>query len=310
MLPLLSEFKEKLIRDGLSPVTVENMVKALHYFARYLEHENVQKISPKDVERYKIYLMMECITKKGKKLASGTIHHRLAALPPYFKFLVHKKKIFFDPTLNLIIPKDERRLPDYIPSEKDIEELLVMPDTNVFMGIRDRAIFEFLYTCPLRNKELRGLELGDIDMKDKYVYPKRAKGGDECGIPIAKSTYEILMKYLEIARPRLAKRSKVRSDALFLTERGEPFSCCGLGELFVKYRKNKPIHPHSMRHACAVHMLKHGARIREIQVMLGHKNLTSTQVYTRLTANDIKDIQDKYQPREKRYRRAAANRRV
>lgn len=309
MLPQLSEFKERLARDGLSPATTHNMVKGIGYFAKYLKHEDMRKVAPKDVECYKIYLMMEAATREGKRLASGTIHNRLSALPPYFKFLLAEKKIFFDPTINLVIPKAEKHFPDYIPNEKDIEELLQKPDTNVFIGIRDRAIFEFLYTCPLRNKELRSLTTGDIDMKNKYVYPRRVKGGDDCAIPIARSTYEILERYLEIARPRLAARSRVKTDAFFLTDTGKPLSSDTLSLIFKKY-KGKPIYPHLMRHACAIHMLRQGARIREIQIMLGHRRVSSTQVYTKLTANDIRDIQNKYHPREKRYGRAAVDRRI
>ena len=310
MFPLLNEYKENLLREGVSPFTIKGRCNNLVYFSRYLGHEDMKKVSAKTIEQYKIHLMTEYRTKDGNKLKDTTIELRLEALPFYFQFLAKKRFIFFDPTLNMELPKAEKRLPDYIPSEKDMEELLQGPDTNVFMGIRDRAIFELMYTCPLRNIEVRRLERSDIDMKGRFIYPTRAKGGRECGIPITDSTYQVLEKYLEIARPRLAKRSKRFTDIFFLSERGEAFKAGGINQILVRYRGAKHIHPHSFRHACAVHMLKHGARIRDIQVLLGHRNLSSTQIYTRLTANDIRDIQDKYHPREKRYRRAAANRRV
>lgn len=310
MLPLLKEFKETRLREGTSPYTIKHVCNNVVYFSRYLGHEDMKKVSPKDVEKYQIYLMTEYRMKDGNRLKDTTVSHRLNDLVPYFQFLAQKRFIFFDPTLNKEFPKPEKRLPDYIPSEKDIEDVLNGPDTNVFMGIRDRAIFELMYTCPLRNIEVRGLELSDLDMKGRYIYPTRAKGGRECGIPITDSLYQVLEKYLEIARPRLARRSNRFTDKLFLSERGGPFKAGGINQILVRYRGAKKIHPHSFRHACAVHMLKHGARIRDIQVLLGHRNLSSTQIYTRLTANDIKDIQDKYHPREKRFRRAAANRRV
>lgn len=310
MLPLLNEFKEAKLREGMSVYTIAHTCNNLVYFSRYLGYEDMRKVSPKTIKEYQVYLLTEYRMKDGNKLKDTTISARLNDLVPYFQYLAQKRVIFFDPTLNMEFPKPEKRLPDYIPSEKDIEDVLNGPDTNVFMGIRDRAIFELMYACPLRNIEVRGLELSDLDMKGKFIYPTRAKGGRECGIPITDSLYQVLEKYLEIARPRLARRSNRFTDKLFLSERGGSFKAGGINQILVRYRGSKKIHPHSFRHACAVHMLKHGARIRDIQVLLGHRNLSSTQIYTRLTANDIKDIQDKYHPREKRFRRAAANRRV
>ncbi len=310
MLPLLKEFEATKLREGTSIYTIKHVCNNIVYFSRYLGHEDMRKVSPKIIKQYQVYLLTEYRMKDGNKLKDTTIAARLNDLVPYFQFLAQKRVIFFDPTLNMEFPKPEKRLPDYIPSEKDIEDVLNGPDTNVFMGIRDRAIFELMYTCPLRNIEVRRLELRDLDMKGRYIYPTRAKGGRECGIPITDSLYQVLEKYLEIARPRLARRSNRFTDKLFLSERGGPFKAGGINQILVRYRGSKKIHPHSFRHACAVHMLKHGARIRDIQVLLGHRNLSSTQIYTRLTANDIKDIQDKYHPREKRFRRASANRRV
>ena len=303
MLPLLNEFKDKLLRDGRHPETIEDWVAVCVKFSKWYGSEDMRKISPKVIEKYKIYLMTEYVTKKGKRLCGHTIRLKFSALCLYFKFLAQGRKIFFDPTINLELPETKQRLPDYIPSEKDIEELLRKPDTYTYMGIRDRTIFELMYTCPLRNSEIRELSFHEIDMKDKYIYPKRVKGGRECGIPIASSTYNILEKYFQISRPRLASWSKRSTDRLFLTERGAPFTKGTLHQILSRYRRDKRMHPHSLRHACATHMLRHGARIRDIQVLLGHRKLTSTQVYTTLTANDIRDIQDKYHPREKRYRR-------
>ena len=310
MLPLSDEFKEKLSRDGRYPDTIRETVNACIRFSKWFGSEDMRKVSPKDIERYRVFLMSEYVTRMGKKLCSETIRLRLLALCYYFKFLVQNKKIFFDPTLNLQLMKNKPHLPDYIPSEKDVENLLRKPDTYTYMGIRDRAIFELMYTCPLRNSEIRLLSFQEIDMKDKYIYPTRLKGGRECGIPITASAYDALNKYFQIARPRLAAWSKRPTDRLFLTERGVPFTRGTLNQILGRYRTDKRMHPHSLRHACATHMLIHGARVRDIQVLLGHRRLTSTQMYTTLTANDIKDIQDKYHPRERKHRRDSITKRV
>ena len=123
--------------------------------------------------------------------------------------------------------------------------------------------------------------------------------GRECGIPITSGTYEASVKYLAVFWLRLLKSAKTTRDRLFLSERGKPFAYGTINEIFVKYRGNKRIHPHSMRHACAVHMLKNGANIRDLQVLLGHRSIKSTMVYTVLTAKDLRDMQDKFHPRDK-----------
>jgi integrase/recombinase XerD len=296
--PLLNDFKEDLVNKGLYPCTISNVIKALIYFERYIESKDVRKITKSDIENYKTYLMTEYKTNAGKRLCTETILHRLHAITRYFKFLVERKVIFIDPTVYLEFPKKKYKLPEYIPNEKDIEEILKGPDTYTYVGIRDRLVLELAYTCPLRNKELRDLKLQDIDLKAKTIYPGRAKHGRECGIPITKGTYEALVKYLGISRPRLLKHAKADPGHLFLSEQGRPFAQGTINEIFVKYRGNKRIHPHSMRHACAVHMLKNGANIRDIQVLLGHRSIKSTMVYTVLTAKDLREMQDKYHPRE------------
>ena len=299
MYPLLNEFKEKLVSQSLYPATIVNIIKAIVYFERYMESKDVSKITKSDIEGYKTYLMTEYKTNVGKKLCNETIIQRLCALKRYFGYLLENKAIFIDSTVYLTMPKKKYRLPQYIPNEKDIEELLRQPDTYTYIGIRDRLLFELAYTCPLRNKELRELKFQDIDMKARIIYPERAKRGRECGIPITNTTYKILVKYLAVARPRLLKNAKTNSDRLFLSERGKPFADGTINEIFVKYRSSKRIHPHSMRHACAVHMLKNGADIRDLQVLLGHRSIKSTMVYTVLMAKDLRDMQDKFHPRDK-----------
>ena len=299
MYPILNEFRENLINKGLYAGTISGVVKAVIYFERYTKSKDVRKITKSDIDKYKAYLMTEYKTIAGKRLCNETILQRLHALTRYFKFLVEKKIIFIDPTVYLTFPKKNYKLPQYIPNEKEIEELLRQPDTYTYVGIRDRLVMELAYTCPLRNKELRDLKLQDIDLKAKIIYPGRVKRGRECGIPITKGTYEALVKYLGISRPRLLKHAKSSPDQLFLTERGGPFAQGTINEVFVRYRGNKRIHPHSMRHACAVHMLKNGANIRDLQVLLGHRSIKSTMVYTVLTAKDLRDMQDKFHPRDK-----------
>ncbi len=303
MLPLLNEFRDKLLQDGRQLNTIEGRLRACVFFWKWYGSDNVQKVTRKDISRYKIFLMTEYTPQigrsVGKRLCGETITFRLSAVSNYFKFLHANKKIFFDPTIGLKFPEKVLRYPTYIPTEQDIQELINKPDTYTYVGIRDRLVFELSYTCPLRNIELRRLKVSDIDMKERFIYPSRAKGGYECGIPIAPSTYQVLEKYMVIARPRLLKLAKRPVEELFVTKFGGPFTETIINEIFEKYRGDKHIHPHAMRHACAVHMLRNGARLREVQLFLGHRSITSTQTYTMLTANDLKDLHSAYHPREK-----------
>ena len=138
-------------------------------------------------------------------------------------------------------------------------------------------------------------------MKKKYVYPSRSKGVRECEIPIASKTYPVLEKYLSKSRPELLKKSgKSNLEEVFDTRRGTPMTIYNMNKIFERYRNaKKHIHPHALRHSCATHMLKNGAGIRHIQVLLGHNRLETTQGYTKLTINDLKDIHEKYHPRER-----------
>ncbi|MBI4388150.1 MAG: tyrosine-type recombinase/integrase [Candidatus Omnitrophica bacterium] len=307
MLPLLNEFKEKTLTEGRCLGTARAKIKNCGYFERWYGSDTIKKVSRNDIENYKTYLIEEHRTQRGKKLQGVTIVDRLSALSDYFKFLLTKKVIFFDPTLGVIIPKKKRLFQVGYLTEKEMEELINKPDTYTYVGIRDRLIFELLYTSSLRNNELCRLKLSEVDMKEKYIYPSRSKGGRECAIPILPSTYQVLHKYLEISRPRLVKigkKPKPNIEELLISERGTAFTTSGIGKLFSKYRNgDEHYHAHALRRACAVHMLKNGASVRDVQVVLGHNSLESTQMYTQVTANDMKDILGKHHPREQYFKK-------
>jgi len=298
MLPLLNEFQEKFLSQGMRPKDARSKIYHCRYFAEWYGSENMRKVSPGDIERYKVYLMTEKKSQySGKNLAYSTIVHRLYDILEYFEFLLEHKEIFFDPTLRLKIPID-KGTPIHYMSEKEMQALIQAPDTKTYLGLRDRLVFELLYTCPLRNNELCRLKLSEIDMKKKVIYPSRSKGGRECGIPIASSTYQVLEKYL--AR-RLLKKTRPNLEELMVSYHGRCPDRFGHPANFRQVsRKGQYAHSsHAMRHTCCVHMLRHGAGIRDLQVLLGHRRLTSTEHYTQLTTGDLKAMQDKYHPRER-----------
>lgn len=306
MLPLLNEYYQKLIAEGRRKRTADAAFLCCNYFARWYGSSNIKKVSRKDIDRYKLYLMTEHKTRYwNTKLSDTSVQHRLYTIKGYFKFLQERKMIIFDPTIHLTIPRRRRPREFHLLTEKEIRELLKKPDLKRATGLRNRVIFELFYATGLRNGELCKLRLSDVDMKEKYIYPSRSKGGRECAIPILPSVYKILEKYIEEARPEILKIARKRYCArLFITRRGTPMTVQYVIQTFRWYRNGKKhIHAHALRHSCATHMLKNGADIRNIQVLLGHNDITSTQQYTHLVVEDLKDVQAKFHPREKYFKK-------
>lgn len=306
MLPLWNEYRDKMIADGRPPASVYQETKLCRYFEIWYGSSNVRKVSQKDFERYKTYLMVEHKTRYwNTRLKPSTIEKRLFAIKSYFKFLEARKAIILDPTIYLTVPKAKPYGTAHLLSEKEIQKLLEKPNTRKPLGLRDRLIFELFYVTAMRRGELVKLKVSDIDMKEKYIYPSRLKGGRECAIPILPSTYHILEKYLNEARPQILKWiGKPDIPEVFITTRGTRCSVEHINTLFKRYRGDqKHIHPHALRHSCATHMLKNGADIRNIQALLGHRSIKSTQRYTRVVVEDLKAAQAKYHPREKQFKK-------
>ncbi len=307
MLPLLNEYYDKLLAEGRSLRTAQGNALYCRYFADWYGSEDMRKVSREDIERYKIYLMTGHKTRYwAKRLADSSIANRLYVLKGYFKFLQERKVIFFDPTLDLTVPTVRKFSNVHLLTENEIRELFQKPDPSTLLGLRDRLIFELFYTTALRSGELCWLKLSEVDMKEKYIYPSRSKGGRECAIPIMNSTHGLLEKYLAGVRPEIVKKiRKPDIPELLITRRGTRMTPCNMNQLFQRYRDGKKhIHPHALRHSCATHLLRHGADIRNIQALLGHNRLETTQGYTKLTISDLKDFHVKFHPREKLYRKA------
>lgn len=306
MLPLLNEYHDKMLAEGRCLRTSSQNSMYCRYFAEWYGLENMKKVSRKDIERYKIYLMSEHKTRfLGKRLTDASIASRLYAIKGYFKFLQERKVVFLDPTVDLTAPSVKKFTNVHLLTEKEMQELILKPDTSTLLGLRDRLIFELLYASALRSGELCRLKVSEVDMKKRYIYPSRSKGGRECAIPILSSTYQILQKYLNEGRPQILKIiRKPEIPELFVTRRGTRMTSHNMVALFERYRDGKKhIHAHALRHSCATHMLKNGADIRNIQALLGHNRIETTQGYTKLVIGDLKDMHAKYHPREKYFKK-------
>ena len=292
---MIEKYLDFMKHKGYSPNTLTGTRKRLSYYSAFLREVLDKKAlhaTEDDIEKY--------VLRIKQTLKPGTIRLRLSRIRGLYRFLHKEGFILKNPTLNLLVLKKEN-LPKDVPDESVIRYLLNQPDEHTYHGIRDRAILELMYSSGLRNKEVRDLKVGDIDLKEHTVKITCGKGQKGRTVPLGKKAAESIQKYLEITRPKY-QRTKSQ-DYLFLSERGNPLPEGAINEMLLKYKAKseltKKINPHALRHACALHMLRGGAPIEAVQEMLGHRQLTTTQIYTRLYPKDLKNVHKKFHPRER-----------
>ncbi len=313
---LLEQYREHLTAKGLSPFTVRDYLTNIHPFLFFLEERHVEDfkaVTAPLLESYRTWLLSP--RPDGIPLDVRTISQRLSRVKLFFRFLHRTGKVYQDVSASLSLPKQGKRLPKGIPVEEEIAHLLSLPDLQTPLGIRDRAILELLYSCGLRNAEIRLLELRDVDLPSRTLFV-RGKGGKEALVPFGMEAAKALAHYIHFARLKLLTGNgggrplgRARTDKekgkefLFLSKNGHRLNQQNLGEMLKRYVEaaglNPEVTPHTLRHTCATHLLKGGADIRHIQQLLRHSSLTSTQIYTRLLIEDLKAAQERFHPREK-----------
>lgn len=232
--------------------------------------------------------------------ANASIARKLATVRSFFQYLQAEGAIPHDPSMMLEGPKVERPLPRAI-SPEEITRLLEAPSqVNGPKGVRDRAILELLYATGMRVSELADLRLSDVDL-ERNVVRCRGKGNKERLIPVHELAAKWLLAYIEEARPELLGNKKTLTDVLFLNYRGQPLTRQGLWLIIRQYAKiaglTTPVTPHVLRHSVATHLLRNGAGLREVQELLGHTNMNTTQQYTRLLDDHLRETYDETHPR-------------
>ena len=285
----------------------------------FLDYLSVEKgLSPNTIHSYSLdlkklflFFQMKKITysKAGEEdLIEFVHHHSRANLSPrsmariisstrsFYRFLVLDGLIAKSPATNLSTPKLWMDLPKYL-TEPEVERLLAQPDEKNARGLRDKAMLELLYATGLRVSELVTLKLKDVNFDQGYVLC-HGKGGKERIVPFGHSAQESIGDYLQIARPKLLKRE---DPSLFLSSRGGAFTRQGFWKMLKGYGRKagleKKISPHVLRHSFATHLLERGADLRSVQLMLGHSQITTTQIYTHVSRRHLRKVYDKYHPR-------------
>jgi integrase/recombinase XerD len=235
-----------------------------------------------------------------QKLESRTVARHLVTLRNFFRFAQVQEVIPEDPSLNLESPKIRRSLPGYLRLE-EVEKLLAQPEEKTPIGLRDRAMLEVLYSSGLRVSELIGLRVLDLD-RSAGCLRCIGKGDKERIVPIGKKATTLVERYLREARPKLLGKGQLaNSSTLFLNRRGGTFSRVGIWKILSAYGRQAGLRvaltPHMLRHSFATHLLERGADLRSVQLMLGHSDISTTQIYTHVVEERLKQIYKAHHPR-------------
>ena len=276
----------------LSDNTLQSYKRDLKQFKRYLEAYGLRfdRVKKEDIEEY----VKEMSEQEHKKPAS--ISRSIASLRSFYQFVVKRKKIKEDPTKDIKAPKVEKRVPSVLTAE-EVELLLEQPKDIDLKGIRDKAMLEFAYATGMRVTEIISLNIDDVNLEEGFVTCK--SGNKQRNIPLGKMSLKALKEYIEHARDILIKSES--EQALFVNINGGRLTRQGFWKIIKYYKEqahiSKDITPHVLRHSFATHLLQNGADIKAIQAMLGHSDISSTQVYMQFQDEGLKDIYRKAHPR-------------
>lgn len=298
---LIDEFVDAIwLRDGLAKNTLSSYHSDLTLFARWLGNRSLTTVGEMEINAYLAHLHHQ--PAPPKPASQRRLH---SALRRFYGWLLDENRAQADPLLNVQPPRPADRFPKTL-SETQVEALLAAPDVNTPLGLRDRAMLEVIYATGLRVSELVGLRLFEVSLNDGLLRT-RGKGAKERLVPLGELAVEWLQRYLDDARPVLLKGRSC--DEVFVTGRRQP-NAEGHGgmtrqmawTLIKKYAlmadiRREQISPHVMRHAFATHLLNHGADLRVVQLLLGHADISTTQVYTHVARERLKQLHLAHHPR-------------
>ena len=281
------------IEKGLSQNTLDSYRSDLEQFSKWLEKNNLSyiKTSKKEILSYLSFLFQ-------KGLGSKTVARKLSSLKSFFRYLVFKSIIPNDPSSEVETPKLLKSIPKSI-SEKEVEALLAAPDEKTDIGLRDKTMIETLYSCGLRISELTNLELLNLNLR-QGVIRVIGKGQKERLVPMGDQLIGLLELYISSSRKNLL--DKRHSDFLFLSTRGQRMTRQSFWHRIKHYClasgfEPEKISPHVLRHAFATHLLNNGADLRVVQLLLGHSDLNTTQIYTEVARQRLKRLHTEHHPR-------------
>lgn len=288
----LDAFRAYLVDEKHSSAnTVSSYLRDLNQFADYCESEDLvlRDISSSDIEEY-----LRHLTEAGK--SASTVSRALASIKSFFAYLVLTGVISESPVRQIKTQKVEKKLPQILTG-KEVELLLDQPKCTDLKGFRDKAMLELLYATGIRVSELIALDVSDVNLVAEFI--RCAQGGRDRIIPLYSAAVNAVRQYIETARPKMI--ANPGETALFVNMSGERMSRQGFWKIIKHYQSTaqieKDITPHTLRHSFAAHLLENGADLRSIQEMLGHSDISSTQIYAQLVKQNLKSVYQKFHPR-------------
>jgi len=300
MVAYLNRYLDWLQIQNYSPATVKGREHYLGVFIVWCDERSLKRpneITKPILERYQRHLYLYR-KKDGEPLSFRSQHSHLVPVRAWFKWLTRQNHILYNPASELDLPRLEKRLPKHVLNQAEAESVLSQPDINDPLGIRDRAILETLYSTGMRRMELIGLKLYDIDIDRGTIMIRQGKGKKDRMIPIGDRALAWIDKYLTEVRSELV--TGIDDGVLYLTNLSEAFTANRLTQLVRNYvnqaETGKTGACHLFRHTMATLMLEHGADIRFIQEMLGHADVSTTQIYTQVSIRQLKEIHSATHP--------------
>jgi len=294
MRELIDSFLDYLsVERGLANNTIISYREDLNSYMDFLAGCHIEALSKINKNDITDFMMRQ----KDRGIASNSIARRLAAIRMFHRFLTRERILKADPTSLIDSPKLWKKIPDAL-SLNEVEALIAQPNIRLMQGIRDKAILETLYATGMRVSEAVNLRLDGVNLDIGFLRCI-GKGNKERVIPLGQKAIISIKRYLESARPKLL--GKKQSEFLFISRLGKKISRQSFWKLVKKYAKGaaikKPIRPHILRHSFATHLLERGADLRSVQEMLGHSNISTTQIYTHINKDRLKTIHKTFHPR-------------
>ena len=307
---LAAWFREYLTISGYRPGTVKDYCFELSFFRRWVEKNteiaDIDDLTPQILHDYAAGL-------HDRQLSQKTIHHKLAAIAAFVTAAYEEKKLYADLRRHILLPRLSKTLPAGVLTEEETrrvfdflesaaDRLCTVRTLRDAVLLRDIAVFEVLYSTGIRRNEAQRLRLGDVDRDNGLLFVRDGKGGKDRVVPIGGKSLEAIRRYVEKARPLLL--AVPDSGFLFITRKGRRVGEYTMRQTVINVTKaagiGRHVKVHTIRHTCATHMLNHGADIRFVQELLGHASLSSTQIYTHVSINKLKETHRKHHPREQR----------
>jgi integrase/recombinase XerD len=284
------------VERGLARNTLESYERDLTKYIQFLHNQGVAEFNLS--QKHHILTFLTMLKNEGR--AAATVSRHMVSIRSLYQFLVRERMIDHDPSLNMETPKPGKRLPKVL-TVGEVENLLAAPQTTTAAGARDKAMLELLYATGIRVSELISLDVADVNLAMGFLRCM-GKGSKERIIPLGRFAGDAVRKYIETMRPQLVKPTKPDS-ALFISRIGARMTRQGFWKIIKRYAREaniaKDITPHTLRHSFATHLLENGADLRAVQEMLGHADISTTQIYTHVTRSRMKEVYDQTHPRAK-----------